>query len=122
MYSFIPFVGAVGSLVANSLAAPAPNPEIKERQNLGSVLGGVASLVPSVVSGVAADATNAAGIFSALLVAIEDTVPTKTPSSIPRKFFAISNVQIPRLISGRGNFHSFEYIQRYANESIHKWR
>jgi hypothetical protein len=85
MRFFLLSVRAVSSLVACSIAAPAPNPVIEERQLLGSVLSGVATLVPSVVSGVAADATDAAGIYSALLVAVEDTKPTKTPTSIPRK-------------------------------------
>jgi hypothetical protein len=121
MHSFVPLASALGSFIASSFAAPAPNPVLEERQLVGSVLSGVASLVPSVVSGAAADATNAAEIFSALLVAVEDTVPTKTPTSIPRTSFNISSVRILELSSGRGNFHPFEHFQRCANQFVHKW-
>lgn len=78
MYNIFQIV-AVAALVSRCLAVPT-YPEFEKRQ-LSSVL----SAINSVVSGVQADATEAAAAFGAILGELEALVPTATPTSIPGK-------------------------------------
>jgi len=80
MYSLITLLGIASFIFDCSVATPAFD-SVKKRQLVGDTLSGVVSLVPSVISVLAADASNTAVIISALLTAIEDTVP-KTAISL----------------------------------------
>jgi len=81
MYSLITLHGLASFILDCSVATPASDSVFKKRELVGDTLSGVVSLVPSVISVLAADASNTAVIISALLTAIEDTVP-KTAISL----------------------------------------